>query len=49
VTPTLECGPFAKPNSPLFCHEHGQPIDISAQIKRRRTVQGLISEYRRAA
>jgi len=30
-------------------HEPGQPIDITAQIKRRQTVQGLISEYRRAA
>jgi uncharacterized membrane protein len=30
-------------------HELGRPIDVTARIKRRRTVQGLISEYRRAA
>ena len=30
-------------------HEPGRPIDVTARIKRRQTVQGLISEYRRAA
>jgi putative transposase len=30
-------------------HEPGQPIDMTARIKRRQVVQGLISEYRRAA
>jgi hypothetical protein len=30
-------------------HEPGQPIDITARIKRRQIVHGLISEYRRAA
>jgi putative transposase len=30
-------------------HEPGQPIDVTARIKRRQAVQGLISEYRRAA
>ena len=30
-------------------HEPGQPIDLTARIKRRQAVQGLISEYRRAA
>jgi transposase InsO family protein len=30
-------------------HEPGQAIDVTARIKRRQTVQGLISEYRRAA
>ena len=30
-------------------HEPGQPIDMTARIKRRQAVQGLISEYRRAA
>ena len=30
-------------------HEPGQPIDMTAQIKRRQVVHGLISEYRRAA
>ncbi len=30
-------------------HELGRPIDVTARIKRRQTVQGLISEYRRAA
>jgi transposase InsO family protein len=30
-------------------HELGRPIDATARIKRRQTVQGLISEYRRAA
>jgi transposase InsO family protein len=30
-------------------HEPGQAIDMTAQIKRRRAVRGLISEYRRAA
>jgi putative transposase len=29
-------------------HEPGQPIDMTARIKRRQVVQGLISEYRRA-
>ena len=30
-------------------HQPGQPIRISARIKRRQIVHGLISEYRRAA
>ena len=30
-------------------HELGRPIDVTARIKRRQTVQGLISEYRRTA
>ena len=30
-------------------HQPGQPIDITARIKRRQIVHGLISEYRRAA
>jgi putative transposase len=30
-------------------HEPGQAIDVTAQIKRRQAVQGLINEYRRAA
>jgi putative transposase len=30
-------------------HEPGHAIDLSARIKRRQAVQGLISEYRRAA
>ena len=30
-------------------HELGQPVDVTAQIKRRQVVHGLISEYRRAA
>jgi putative transposase len=30
-------------------HELGRPIDVAARIKRRQAVQGLISEYRRAA
>jgi putative transposase len=30
-------------------HESRRPIDLTAQIKRRQTVQGLISECRRAA
>ncbi len=29
-------------------HESGQPIDMTARIKRRHVVHGLISEYRRA-
>jgi hypothetical protein len=29
-------------------HEPGQPVDVTARIKRRQAVQGLISEYRRA-
>ena len=29
-------------------HESGQPIDMTARIKRRQVVHGLISEYRRA-
>jgi len=32
---------------PLY--EPSQPIDVTARIKRRQAVQGLISEYRRAA
>jgi putative transposase len=32
---------------PLY--EPGQAIDMTARIKRRQAVQGLISEYRRAA
>lgn len=36
-----------EPRSPL--HEAGQPIDLTARINRRHAVQGLISEYRRAA
>ena len=31
---------------PLY--EPGQPIDVTARIKRRQVVHGLISEYRRA-
>jgi hypothetical protein len=30
-------------------YESGWPIDMTARIKRRQAVQGLISEYRRAA
>jgi putative transposase len=30
-------------------HEPGQPIDVTAQIKRSHVVHGLINEYRRAA
>ena len=30
-------------------HQPGQPIDMTARIKRRQVVHGLISEYRRAA
>ena len=30
-------------------HEPGQPVDMTAPIKRTHVVQGLISEYRRAA
>jgi putative transposase len=30
-------------------HEPGQPVDVTARIKRRQAVHGLISEYRRAA
>ena len=30
-------------------HEPGQPVDVTARIKRRQVVHGLISEYRRAA
>jgi transposase InsO family protein len=30
-------------------HQPGQPIDITARIKRRQIVHGLISEYRRLA
>ncbi len=30
-------------------HEPGQAIDVTARINRRQAVQGLISEYRRAA
>ena len=30
-------------------HKPGQTIDVTARIKRRQAVQGLISEYRRAA
>ena len=30
-------------------HELGRPIDVTARIKRRQTVQGLISEYRRGS
>ena len=30
-------------------HQPGQPIDITARIKRRQIVHGLINEYRRAA
>jgi putative transposase len=30
-------------------HEPGNPIDVTARIRRRQAVQGLISEYRRAA
>ena len=29
-------------------HEPGQPIDMTAQIKRKHVVYGLINEYRRA-
>jgi hypothetical protein len=30
-------------------HDPGQPIDLTAVIKRRTTVAGLIHEYRRTA
>jgi hypothetical protein len=30
-------------------HQPGHPIDATARIKRTQAVQGLISEYRRAA
>jgi putative transposase len=30
-------------------HEPGQTVDMTARIKRTHVVQGLISEYRRAA
>ena len=30
-------------------HEPGQPVNVTARIKRRQVVHGLISEYRRAA
>jgi putative transposase len=30
-------------------HESGHAIDLTARIKRKHTLQGLISEYRRAA
>ena len=30
-------------------HEPGQPVDVTARIKRRQAVHGLISEYRRTA
>ena len=30
-------------------HEPGQPVNVTARIKRRQVVRGLISEYRRAA
>jgi putative transposase len=30
-------------------HEPGQPVDVTARIRRRQVVHGLISEYRRAA
>jgi putative transposase len=30
-------------------HKPGQTVDVTARIKRRQAVQGLISEYRRAA
>jgi putative transposase len=30
-------------------HEPGQPVDVTARIKRTHVVQGLIREYRRAA
>jgi hypothetical protein len=30
-------------------HEPGQAVDVTARIKRTQVVQGLISEYRRAA
>ena len=30
-------------------HEPGDPIDMTARIRRRQAVQGLISEYQRAA
>jgi len=30
-------------------HKPGQPVDVTARIKRRQVVHGLISEYRRAA
>ncbi len=30
-------------------HKPGERIDVTARIKRRQAVQGLISEYRRAA
>ena len=30
-------------------HERGEAVDVTARIKRTHVVQGLISEYRRAA
>jgi putative transposase len=38
----------ARGQRPPLC-EPGQAIDVTARIKRRQVVQGLISEYRRAA
>ena len=37
----------AKQRPPL--HESGRAVDVTARIKRTHAVQGLISEYRRAA
>ena len=37
----------SREQSPLL-HKPGQTIDVTARIKRRQAVQGLISEYRRA-
>jgi hypothetical protein len=38
---------FWHPTAPL--HEPGEAIDLTARIKRRQAVQGLINEHRRAA
>jgi putative transposase len=41
--------PHQSPEQRPPLHEPGQAIDVTARIKRRQAVQGLISEYRRAA
>jgi len=39
----------SREEQPPPLHEPGQPIDVTARIKRTHAVQGLINEYRRAA
>jgi hypothetical protein len=46
---TTITGLTSRGNNDLPLHEPGQAIDMTARIKRRQAVQGLISEYRRAA